>query len=52
MILAFYINKILTRINTGISSSIDQPKKPKKLGMEILFSSAIDFTIKFGALPI
>ena len=27
-------------------------KKPKKLGMAIPADSEIDFTIKFGALPI
>ena len=30
----------------------DQPIYPKKLGILILFSSAMDLTIKFGALPI
>lgn len=30
----------------------DQPMYPKKLGILMLFSSAIDLTMKFGALPI
>ena len=39
-------------INTGIRNRSDQVIYPKKDGMRIPFSSAIDFTMKFGALPI
>ena len=36
----------------GINIIIDHTINPKKLGIEILFSSAIDLTMKLGALPI
>ena len=39
-------------INTGIRQLIDHPIYPKKEGILISFSSAIERTIKFGALPI
>ena len=38
--------------NMGINIILDQSIYPKKLGIFILFSSAIDLIIKFGALPI
>ena len=43
---------IISRIKVGIRMAQDQPIYPKKLGILILFSSAMDLTIKFGALPI
>ena len=39
-------------INTGTKDTIDHNKYPKKDGMRTPFSSEMDFTIKFGALPI
>ena len=42
---------MLTIINTGININNDHIINPKKLGIGISFSSAIDLTIKLGALP-
>jgi hypothetical protein len=46
-----YINVMIK--NTGIKMGIENLNiYPKKLGILIPLSSAIDFTIKFGAFPI
>ena len=39
-------------MKTGTKIARDHPIYPKKEGIRIPFSSEIDFTIKFGALPI
>ena len=45
-------NTSVSIINTGIRQLKDHKIYPKKDGILISFSSAIAFTIKFGALPI
>lgn len=51
--LKYYRKKISISIkNTGIRQLSDQNIYPKKDGILIPFSSAIERTIKFGALPI
>lgn len=48
----YYKKKINISIkNTGIKQLIDQSIYPKKDGILIPFSSAIERTMKFGALP-
>ena len=48
----FYKKKITISIkNTGIRQLMDQNIYPKNDGILIPFSSAIERTIKFGALP-
>ena len=49
---SFYIKIKLTIIKQGININKDHIIYPKKLGILTPFSSAIDFTIKFGAFPI
>ena len=44
-------NTVLSK-NNGISTTPDQSMYPKKLGIFIPFSSAIDLVMKLGALPI
>ena len=51
--LVFYKKKINISIkNTGIRQLSDQSMYPKKDGILIPFSSAMERTMKFGALPI
>ena len=43
---------MLSIINSGTRMAHDQPIYPKKLGILTCPRSAMDLTIKFGALPI